>query len=108
LRRNPDLKWRHAPSALAELADKQLRILRSAARLVKPQGRLVYATCSILREENEAVTGAFLAAQPGFIPLDCNEILAAQQIPLQVVEQLRLWPHIHGTDGFFAAAFRRD
>ena len=108
LRRNPDLKWRHAPAAIAELAQKQLRILRSAARLVKPRGRLVYATCSILQEENEAVTEAFLAAEPAFAVLSCSELLAAQQIPLEAGDPLRLWPHVHGTDGFFAAAFQRN
>src|SRR3970282_1695250 len=51
LRRNPDLKWRHGPQAIAELAEKQLRILQAAAQLVRAGGRLVYATCSILQEE---------------------------------------------------------
>src|SRR5712692_6522358 len=66
LRRNPDLKWRHGPEAIAELAQKQLRILESASRLVKPGGRLVYATCSVLRAENEAIAEGFQAAQPEF------------------------------------------
>jgi len=107
LRRNPDLKWRHGPEAVAELAQKQHRILAAAARLVKPGGRLVYATCSILPDENEAVADAFCSAHPEFTPLPCNELLAAQRIPLDTGERLRLWPHIHGTDGFFAAAFQR-
>ena len=107
LRRNPDLKWRHAPAAVTELAHKQARILVSAARLVKPGGRLVYATCSILREENEAIAEAFLGAQPQFAPLSCAELLAAQRIALDTGPNLRLWPHRHGTDGFFAAAFER-
>ena len=107
LRRNPDLKWRHSSAAVAELAQKQARILRSAARLVKPGGRLVYATCSILREENEAIAQAFLGAQPQFAPLSCAGLLAAQRIPLDTGHALRLWPHLHGTDGFFAAAFER-
>ena len=107
LRRNPDLKWRHGPQAVAELAAKQLRILESAARLVKAGGRLVYATCSILQEENEAVGAAFQAAHPEFAPLSCSELLAAQHIALGTGEQLRLWPHQHGTDGFFAAAYQK-
>jgi len=107
LRRNPDLKWRHGPEAIAELAQKQLRILESASRLVKPAGRLVYATCSILADENEAVAAAFQAAHPEFEPLSCRELLAAQRIPLDTGEHLYLSPHVHGTDGFFAAAFQR-
>ena len=107
LRRNPDLKWRHGPQAIAELAEKQRRILEAASQLVRPGGRLVYATCSILREENEAVVDAFGAEHAEFAPLSCAELLAAQRIALDTGERLRLWPHRHGTDGFFAAAFRR-
>ena len=107
LRRNPDLKWRHDAAAVAELAAKQLRILNSAAKLLKPGGRLVYATCSILSEENEAVVERFAAAHPEFKPLSCRDLLAAQRIFLEVGGHLRLWPHRHGTDGFFAAAFER-
>lgn len=108
LRRNPDLKWRHAESAVAEMAAKQSRILRAAARLVKPGGRLVYATCSLLREENDDVADAFLEeASGGFVPLHCGELLAAQRIALDTGPRLRLRPHRHGTDGFFAAVFAR-
>ena len=107
LRRNPDLKWRHDVGALAELSQKQSRILGSAARLVKPGGRLVYATCSILREENEAVVDAFAAERREFRPLSCAEVFRAQRIPVDTGERLRLWPHVHNTDGFFAAAFER-
>lgn len=108
LRRNPDLKWRHGPEAVAQLVEKQTRILASAARLVKPGGRLVYATCSLLTEENEEIADRFAAANPGFKSLHCGELLAAQRIPLESGERLRLWPHIHHTDGFFAAAFERE
>jgi len=107
LRRNPDLKWRYGPERVAALADEQFRILAAASRLVKAGGRLVYATCSILSEENEAVTGRFLREVPGFEALSCAEILAQQRIPLDTGSELRLWPHRHGTDGFFAAAFVR-
>ena len=106
LRRNPDLKWRHGPQAIDELAAKQSRILAAAARLVKPAGLLVYATCSLLREENEAVADAFAAAHPEFQAISCAQLLAAQRIAIEG-ERLRLWPHRHGTDGFFAAAFAR-
>ena len=107
LRRNPELKWRHDARAVDELAAKQRRILEAAARLVKPGGRLVYATCSLLSEENEAVVDAFEAAAPQFQRLSCATLFAAQRIELDTGERLRLWPHRQGTDGFFAAAYRR-
>ena len=107
LRRNPDLKWRHGEGAVAELAAKQSRILKAAAKLLKPGGRLVYATCSILSEENEAVADRFASEHPEFIALSCTELLATQRVTLDTGERLRLWPHRHGTDGFFAAAFER-
>ena len=107
LRRNPDLKWRHGAPAIDELAAKQRAIMFAAARLVKPGGRLVYATCSILRDENDAVADAFHAAQPEFQPLCAAKLLAGQRIALDTGERLRLWPHLHGTDGFFSAVFER-
>ncbi len=107
LRRNPDLKWRHGPEAVEQLRRKQSDILDAAARLVKPGGRLVYATCSILREENEDIADAFLARHAEFTALSCAELLQAQRISLEAGERLRLWPHVHATDGFFAAAFER-
>lgn len=107
LRRNPDLKWRYGTERVAALAAEQLRILRAAARLVKPGGRLVYATCSILEEENEAVAERFAREDPDFETVSCADILRQQKIPLETGNCLRLWPHVHGTDGFFAAAFRR-
>jgi 16S rRNA (cytosine967-C5)-methyltransferase len=107
LRRNPDLKRRHGPAAIAELARKQRGILAAAARLVKPGGRLVYATCSILEEENEGVADSFAAVHKEFSSLSCAALLASQKIALDTGERLRLWPHVHGTDGFFAAVFER-
>jgi 16S rRNA (cytosine967-C5)-methyltransferase len=108
LRRNPDLKWRHGPDAIIELAVKQRRILGAAARLLKPGGRLVYATCSILQEENDAVAADFQREHHEFRPLSCAEVLATQRIALDTGERLRLFPHLHGTDGFYAAAFVRN
>ncbi|MEZ5614105.1 MAG: RsmB/NOP family class I SAM-dependent RNA methyltransferase [Rhodocyclaceae bacterium] len=108
LRRNPDLKWRQTPEGVAELACKQRDILQGAARLVKPGGRLVYATCSILPEENEAIVAGFLAAHPDFRQVSAQEILGRQGIVLECGETLRLAPHTHGTDGFFAAALERE
>lgn len=107
LRRNPDLKWRQWPQSVGELAAKQLAILTAAARLLKPGGRLVYATCSILREENRDVVDAFLAAHPQFAPLDCAGLFRTQGIPLDTGPYLELAPHVHGTDGFFAAAMEK-
>ena len=108
LRRNPDLKWRQSPRSIEELKTKQASILRSAARLVKPGGRLVYATCSLLREENEGIVEAFLAGEPRFRKLDCSAILGSAGVPLDTGLFLRLFPHAHGTDGFFAAALERE
>jgi 16S rRNA (cytosine967-C5)-methyltransferase len=107
LRRNPDLKWRQSPEALAELTAKQAAILASAARLVKPGGRLVYATCSLLPEENEAIVAAFLAANEAFVPVSAEEVLAKQGITIACGEQLHLTPAGHDTDGFFAAVLER-
>jgi 16S rRNA (cytosine967-C5)-methyltransferase len=107
LRRNPDLKWRHAESAVAELAQKQRTILANAATLVKPGGRLVYATCSVLPEENEDVVAAFLAAHPGFTEGNAAAELARAGIALDTGPQLRLFPHRHACDGFFAAILER-
>jgi 16S rRNA (cytosine967-C5)-methyltransferase len=107
LRRNPDLKWRQSPRSVAELTLKQAAILRAAANLVKPGGRLVYATCSILPEENGAIVAAFLAERSDFRELDCGELLRAHAIALETGPRLELFPHRHGTDGFFAAALER-
>ncbi|MDO5623345.1 MAG: RsmB/NOP family class I SAM-dependent RNA methyltransferase [Pseudomonadota bacterium] len=114
LRRNPDLKWRQRPQDVAELTAKQLAILTSAARLLKPGGRLVYATCSLLPEENEAIAAAFGAAHADFAPLNAAELLAGLKVEGAAAlctpeggQYLRLWPHRHGTDGFFAAVWQR-
>jgi 16S rRNA (cytosine967-C5)-methyltransferase len=93
---------------VAQLAAKQRQILGAAARLVKPGGRLLYATCSILHEENDAVVADFERQHPDFRPLSCAQLLAAQRISLDTGERLRLFPHLHGTDGFYAAAFVRN
>ncbi len=110
LRRNPDLKWRQTPQSVEELSRKQRDILAGAARLVKPGGRLVYATCSILEEENAAVVDAFLAAHPDFHRLSAAEVLAQQGIAIDcndARQDMRLLPQLHGTDGFYAAVLER-
>jgi 16S rRNA (cytosine967-C5)-methyltransferase len=119
LRRNPDLKWRIKPQELDELVLLQKAILDSAAKMVKPGGRLVYATCSLLQAENEDVAQAFTAANDDF------EVLPVAQVLVNVLSKedgldveavaagmcqgdfLRLWPHVHATDGFFAAIWIR-
>ncbi len=112
LRRNPDLKWRQSPKALEELRVKQAAILASAARLLKPGGRLVYATCSLLASENEGIAEAFTAenaAQFELLPAEQALEAAHVQRASELVQgpYLRLWPHRHGTDGFFAAVWTR-
>lgn len=102
LRRNPDLKFRQSPESVAELTHKQAAILRSAVKLLKPGGRLVYATCSLLPEENEAIIDALLA-EGAVTLLPVNELLAQHKIALDTGALLKLSPAIHGTDGFFAA-----
>jgi 16S rRNA (cytosine967-C5)-methyltransferase len=105
LRRNPDLKWRFEAQDIAELNVKQTAILARAAKLVKAGGRLIYATCSLLQDENEQIAEAFLSANPDFSLVPANEVLAQQQIKVDTGKYLKLLPHLHGTDGFFAAVF---
>jgi 16S rRNA (cytosine967-C5)-methyltransferase len=113
LRRNPDLKWRQTPEALATLGELQRKILDAAARLLKPGGRLVYATCSPLREEDEQVAADFDAGALGtaFVRLPVLGLLQRAQVAgaeaLVSGDDLRLWTHRHGSDGFFAAAWER-
>jgi 16S rRNA (cytosine967-C5)-methyltransferase len=108
-RRNPDAKWRMRPEDLSELIERQQQILRSAARLVRPGGRLIYATCSVLREEDEIQAEAFLAAEPGFsvypVARAWEETIGGASPAGQ--DYLRLTPARHGTDGFFVAIFER-
>jgi 16S rRNA (cytosine967-C5)-methyltransferase len=108
-RRNPDAKWRSRPEDLAELVERQQQILRSAARLVRPGGRLVYATCSLLREEDEAQSETFLAAMPDFSLVPAarawEETIGGNSPGGE--DYLFLTPARHGTDGFFVAVFER-
>ncbi len=109
LRRNPDLKMRQNVEGLKELNDKQRSILAAAAALVKPGGRLVYGTCSLLAEENEDIVAEFMKANPDFHLVSASAILERQGVKLKDGgEFLRLYPHIHETDGFFAAVLERD
>jgi 16S rRNA (cytosine967-C5)-methyltransferase len=108
LRRNPDLKWRQTSQGLGDLLSLQASILRAASTLVKPGGRLVYATCSLKREENEGQVETFLKAYPEFSMDSAERILLRQGISPQSQAlwfgeqgELRLWPHRSDTDGFF-------
>ncbi|MBI3897965.1 MAG: RsmB/NOP family class I SAM-dependent RNA methyltransferase [Gammaproteobacteria bacterium] len=107
LRRNPDIKWRTID--LPALIDTQKRILGAAASLLKPGGRLVYATCSLLADENEAVIGEFLGQHPQFSIVPAGEILQRRHISLEASDDgaVRLLPHRHNTDGFYAVALVR-
>jgi 16S rRNA (cytosine967-C5)-methyltransferase len=115
LRRSPDLKWRQTPESVGELAQLQASILHSAARLLKPGGRLVYATCSPLPQEDEAVVQTFEQSHAEFDQLDVADLLknahVSQADTLVAGDEgqrvLRLWPHRHGTDGFFAAVWQK-
>jgi len=110
LRRNPDMKWRQQPQDIAELGARQASILQAAATLLKPGGRLVYATCSLLDAENAAVVDAFVAAHPQFERVAADSVLAQQGVTaagLTHQGDLQLLPHRHGTDGFYAAVLQR-
>lgn len=108
LRRNPDVKWRQTEAGIREMNALQSAILVGAARLVKTGGRLVYATCSILEEENEEIVQGFLAAHPEFILVPMKDVLAENKIPLEMGDYLKMLPHVHHTDGFFAAVLQRQ
>ena len=109
-RRNPGDKWRVTPEDLASLIVRQQEILRNAVRLVRPGGRLVYATCSVLREEDEAQAEAFLVAEPEFSVVPAarvwNETIGGLSPGGE--RYLRLTPARHGTDGFFVAILERQ
>ena len=99
---------------MAELAAKQAAILDAAAKLVRPGGRVVYATCSLLPQENQQIAGDFLAKHPNFELVPAAEVLKPlfpkDKIPLGCSPDnpwWQLWPHIHGTDGFFGAVFQK-
>ena len=114
LRRNPDLKWRQTPAGVLELNQKQANILASASRLLKPGGRLVYATCSLLPQENQDIAEDFLTKHPDFEAVPAAQVLQSlfpkDKMPLGCSPDnpwWQLWPHIHGTDGFFGAVFQK-
>nr|BCX00867.1 MAG: NOL1/NOP2/Sun family protein [Bacteroidota bacterium] len=109
MRRNPDTAWKVTPEKVQALVEQQLRILDAYAPLLKAGGRMVYATCSLLPQENEEVVAAFLDEHPDFHLEPAGPILERQGISLPLEDEfLRLYPHRHGTDGFFGAVFRYE
>jgi 16S rRNA (cytosine967-C5)-methyltransferase len=110
LRRNPEARWRLAEEDLARLAREQEAIARRAAALVAPGGRLIYATCTVLAEENDRVVERFLQVEKGWTVMRPAEIWGAERA-FALSEgggpYLRMLPHRHATDGFFAAVLRR-
>jgi 16S rRNA (cytosine967-C5)-methyltransferase len=111
LRRNPDLKWRFGEAELDRLNQVQRQLLRAAARLLKPGGRLVYATCSLLVRENQQVIDAFLAEHPEHVLIPSATVLQTQSIEIDYAARFApyfvMLPHLHATDGFFAAVLER-
>jgi 16S rRNA (cytosine967-C5)-methyltransferase len=117
LARNPEIKWRLTPDDLAQLAQRQLAILRSALAQVAPKGRLIYSTCSLEKEENENVVEQALSESNSFRLRDCHQELESLKIagdltwadPASLTRgpYLRTIPGVHPCDGFFAAILER-
>ena len=103
LRRNPEIRWRISPADIEDMRGRQTRLLANAARAVKPGGRLIYSTCSVEPDENEAVVKTFLENHENFslgeLPLDPTLLTSSGMA--------RTWPHRQGTDGFFICALAR-
>ncbi len=106
-RRNPDAKWRLSAGDVSELAAKQKEIIREYSGLVKPGGRLVYATCTISREENEDVVCGFLEENKGFYIIPPSEMNPLFDRFTTGEGFFRSLPHVHDMDGFFGAAMGR-
>ncbi len=113
VRRSPEIKWRIQPQDIEQISIQQASILESAAKLVRDGGRLVYATCSLLKAESEAVAEAFGATHKDFVALPMSDLLKPlvkddlHRASMISEGGLRLWPHLHGTDGFYAAVWER-
>jgi 16S rRNA (cytosine967-C5)-methyltransferase len=112
LRRNPELKWRFDQTEIERVNGVQRAVLRAAARLLKPGGRLVYATCSLLARENQQVVEEFIAEYPEYQRVPAATVLRAQSIEVDQAARFApyfvMLPHLHRTDGFFAAVLERQ
>ncbi len=109
IRRNPGMKWMVTEQTVNEVSEKQKSILHSSRALVKPGGRLVYATCTLLRQENEDVVDEFRESYPEFTLIEAAELTKNWKngfVPTGLF--FKLYPHIHGTDGFFCAVFEKQ
>ena len=107
LRRNPEARWRLEPRTVDAFPAQQLSLMVTYAPLVAPGGRLVYATCTLLRQENESVVERFLAERPDFVLMPLKEIWGKERAGrLGDGTYLKVFPHRHGSDGFFAAVLR--
>lgn len=108
IRRNPGMKWSVTPETVMEISHKQLSILSQAGKIVKKGGKLFYATCTLFREENEAVADQFVSKHTEFALIDAAPILEKSEIPHQKNSPyIYLLPHLHGTDAFFCAILER-
>jgi 16S rRNA (cytosine967-C5)-methyltransferase len=108
LRRNPGMKWTTTPETVDELSKKQYALLSEYARCVKRNGRLVYSTCTMTASENEGVVERFLSEQKDFELMRPSHILERYGLEgLEAGSYIRLFPHVHGTDGFFGAVMKR-
>ncbi len=103
LRRNPEIRWRISPADIEDLAGRQKQLLVNAARALKPGGRLIYSTCSVEPDENEAVVSTFLENDQSF----ARAPLSSEAAVSVATNARRTWPHRDGTDGFFICAINR-
>jgi 16S rRNA (cytosine967-C5)-methyltransferase len=111
LRRTPELRWRHTPESIKAYPPRQRAILEAWAPRLKPGGRLVYGTCTIHPDENESVVRQFVEAHPEFHVVPVSSALPPSLAGGRLADGqgfLRVWPHRHGTEAFFAAVLERS